>query len=84
MNLQSQFDKNPESAELIKSLVEMLQRFAVYGVELWDEENFRDGYKKIPSGLLVDCRKLIAFKTCSVCAESYNFLNHCRCKNETC
>jgi hypothetical protein len=45
--------QNPESTELIESLVEILQRFAVYGEELWDEQNFRDGYKKFQVDFLL-------------------------------
>jgi hypothetical protein len=41
------------------SLLTMIRRFAVYGEQLWDAQDFRDGYKKISSGLLVDARKLI-------------------------
>lgn len=41
------------------SLLTMLRRFAVYGEQLWDDEDFRDGYKKISSGILVDSRKLL-------------------------
>ena len=37
----------------------MLQRFASLGEQLWDETDFRDGYKQIPSGDLVDCRSLL-------------------------
>jgi hypothetical protein len=40
-------------------LIEMLQKFAEYGEDLWDEENFRGGYKKVRSGDLVDCRNLL-------------------------
>lgn len=37
----------------------MLSRFAVRGEQVWDDENFRDGYKKVSSGDLVDCRNLL-------------------------
>jgi hypothetical protein len=40
-------------------LLTMLRKFGVRGEQLWDDENFRDGYKKIPSGDLVDCRNLL-------------------------
>jgi hypothetical protein len=56
-----------DSADVIESLLSMLERFAVRGEELWDRENFRDGYKKVPSGDLVDCRKLIEFCECDEC-----------------
>lgn len=48
-----------KSADAIVELLEMLKRFADYGEQLWDDENFRDGYKKISSGDLVDCRELL-------------------------
>lgn len=48
-----------DSANKLEAAFAMLERFAEYGEELWDVENFRDGYKKINSGLLVDCRKLL-------------------------
>ena len=48
-----------EASEAISDLTNMLKQFANYGEQLWDEENFRLGYKKIPSGHLVDCRNLL-------------------------
>ena len=56
-----------EAVECIESLLTMLERFARRGEDLWDREDFRDGYKKIPSGDLVDCRKLIRFFECDQC-----------------
>jgi hypothetical protein len=50
--LSRQVDTNDE-------LLSMLKRFAERGEHVWDDENFRDGYKKIPSGDLVDCRELL-------------------------
>jgi hypothetical protein len=37
----------------------MLKRFAEYGEDEWDSENFRDGYKNVSGGDLVDCRSLL-------------------------
>lgn len=48
-----------EAAEAIERLLDILSGFAGYGEDLWDREDFRDGYKKIPSGKLVDCRVLL-------------------------
>ena len=56
-----------DAANTIEALLAMLERFAVHGEELWDRENFRDGYKKVPSGDFVDCRKLIQFCECDEC-----------------
>jgi hypothetical protein len=39
--LSRQVDTNDE-------LLSMLKRFAERGEHVWDDENFRDGYKKIP------------------------------------
>lgn len=47
------------AANAIVELLAMLKRFADRGEQIWDDENFRDGYKKIPSGDLVDCRNLL-------------------------
>ena len=48
-----------QAADAIVELLTMLKRFADCGEQLWDEENFRHGYKKISSGDLVDCRALL-------------------------
>lgn len=56
-----------DAANIIESMLAMLERFACHGEILWDVENFRDGYKKISSGDLVDCRKLIKFWPCHHC-----------------
>ena len=48
-----------KAADAIVELLTMLKRFADRGEQLWDDENFRDGYKKIPSGDLLDCRELL-------------------------
>ena len=48
-----------EAADEIEDMIEMLKRFALHGEQVWDDINFRDGYKKIPSGDLVDCRNLL-------------------------
>lgn len=45
--------------DLTQELLGMLSRFAVRGEQVWDDENFRDGYKKVSSGDLVDCRNLL-------------------------
>jgi len=72
-----------DSADVIESLLSMLERFAVRGEGLWDRENFRDGYKKVPSGDLVDCRKLIEFCECDECGgpmrpDQFNVLLKCQ------
>lgn len=50
---------NDKAADAIVELLTMLKRFANRGEQLWDDEDFRDGYKKIPSGDLVECRELL-------------------------
>ena len=51
--------QTPISEVTTAELLAMLKRFAARGEQLWDDVNFRDGYKKIPSGDLVDCRNLL-------------------------
>ena len=48
-----------KSADEKVELLDMLKRFAAHGEQLWDDENFRNGYKKVSSGDLVDCRNLL-------------------------
>jgi hypothetical protein len=45
--------------ELIGESLQLLREIGVHGEKLWDSDNFRGGYKKIGSGLLVDCRNLL-------------------------
>jgi len=45
--------------EVLPETVAMLKRFASKGEQLWDDLDFRDGYKKISSGDLIDCRNLL-------------------------
>ncbi len=48
-----------EPDSLVNDLIEIVVKLAQYGEVLWDEENFRDGYKKVDSGLLVDARAVL-------------------------
>lgn len=59
-----------QAAETIEAMLSMLEQFAMRGEALWDLENFRLGYKKVPSGDFVDCRKLIGFVPCDNCGSS--------------
>ena len=45
--------------DMTAELLDMLNRFASCGEQLWDDENFMQGYKKVSSGDLVDCRNLL-------------------------
>lgn len=45
--------------ELHAGLLDIVKQLAGYGEELWDTNDFRDGYKKVRSGLIIDARKLL-------------------------
>lgn len=45
-----------QNKSLILDLIKVVKEIAGYGEEVWDECNFRDGYKKVNSGVLVDAR----------------------------